>query len=596
MAKVGLWLHGARGKLAGATLYKGVGGTQIRQIVDPENPMTEGQAMQRMIFSTVGHAFKYLYPYIQNKWQGATNKKELFKQFARNNLAYIRAGVLAGTIDHCFNIMGANAFAPNEYQVAKGTLNPITPVMLDSFNLNQVGYDGVQIPCSNKEGVLNDEINNYNDYARVLSYFGCKPGDTLTILAMKVLADAPIATYNDAINDRIGIESAFITFKKDFDGSMYQTVFMNDSGSISEDFIAASSNNEIKWFPLNNGNFIVGFAFSGNGEALAAGTIIRSRRRFPNSSFDFSEYSSNSRLLVADVDDDGRWLTGTVNNVLPSYMGITQEVEDQFLNKEVPEYPVYSGAEPIENVQLLITNDGLIQDIEDTIFNGTLNETNNKVNISGKWLVNDDEYPHIVSNTEFDRIVVNGIVFVKNGTGQGRLYYSAEDQNTYFSWYRVVSEGERNELQSQNILLYKDNKVYTLPYDFIVRIYAGDDRDHSGFENSVEIWNGTLFDLYGENELSVPMNILDEQSMALFYIEGPCPYMCCHLKEPSIGKDEWNDWESGLDRDRLHYIFNAEDSQYADWYYYFNYQRWFDCEIGIFENDDFARVKVYERG
>lgn len=50
MAKTGFWLHGATGKLAGATMSKGANGeTIMREVVTPKNPKTEGQSIQRII-------------------------------------------------------------------------------------------------------------------------------------------------------------------------------------------------------------------------------------------------------------------------------------------------------------------------------------------------------------------------------------------------------------------------------------------------------------------------------------------------------------------------------------------------------------------
>lgn len=49
MAKVGLWLRGARGKYAGGVLQKGVGGgTIVRENVTPSNPQSDSQINQRM--------------------------------------------------------------------------------------------------------------------------------------------------------------------------------------------------------------------------------------------------------------------------------------------------------------------------------------------------------------------------------------------------------------------------------------------------------------------------------------------------------------------------------------------------------------------
>ena len=59
MAKVGFWLRGTRGKLAGASFSKGENGQTIaRQIVTPTNPKTAKQADQRSKIAPAAHFYK----------------------------------------------------------------------------------------------------------------------------------------------------------------------------------------------------------------------------------------------------------------------------------------------------------------------------------------------------------------------------------------------------------------------------------------------------------------------------------------------------------------------------------------------------------
>ena len=61
MSKVGFWLKGSTGKLAGTTLYKGANGETIqREIVSPSNPKTMAQNIQRIVMSTVGAAYSVM--------------------------------------------------------------------------------------------------------------------------------------------------------------------------------------------------------------------------------------------------------------------------------------------------------------------------------------------------------------------------------------------------------------------------------------------------------------------------------------------------------------------------------------------------------
>lgn len=53
MAKVGLWLKGAKGKLAGTVLSTSRGVTTVRENVTPSNPNTESQTLQRARFKLI---------------------------------------------------------------------------------------------------------------------------------------------------------------------------------------------------------------------------------------------------------------------------------------------------------------------------------------------------------------------------------------------------------------------------------------------------------------------------------------------------------------------------------------------------------------
>ena len=70
MALSGFWLRGARGKLAGSVLQKGVDGTIIREKVKPSNPNSEGQKIQRMIFGSVAMAYSVLKTICDHSFEG----------------------------------------------------------------------------------------------------------------------------------------------------------------------------------------------------------------------------------------------------------------------------------------------------------------------------------------------------------------------------------------------------------------------------------------------------------------------------------------------------------------------------------------------
>lgn len=70
--KVGFWLKGATGKLAGTTLYKdsSTGETVAREVVTPANPKTDKQLIQRVVMHTVGSSFSKMREIVDHSFEG----------------------------------------------------------------------------------------------------------------------------------------------------------------------------------------------------------------------------------------------------------------------------------------------------------------------------------------------------------------------------------------------------------------------------------------------------------------------------------------------------------------------------------------------
>ena len=530
MAKVGLWLHGARGKLAGATLYKGVGGTQIRQIVDPENPMTEGQAMQRMIFSTVGHAWKALSPYIANKWQNAPNNKIAFRHFFRNNIAYIKAGVLAGTIDHSFNIKGSHVFAPNVYQIASGTLNPITPNGLETINNGTFDISGLNIPCNDNELLDNWEIESNQDYVKVLANIGCKPGDTLTVITVESKENNHDATYNGAVNDRVKINVEFVRFKQNYDEEMFGLMLINADRSISEEFIAEKSNGTIyiggSVFSLNQA--VIGLKRLSDYENYCAGAVIRSRRYTPDSEYDLRELSSNARFVIAESESQ----TATAEKVLPSYMGVADPTEDKFLNKEIPEYPIYDGGDTnvLQNLTIWMGCD--YSDFED-LSDGWYKVFENSLPSNASAYINmpaeimcigpGNDQPWVKMNYKVDSLSLNGVKFVlmHDNVDSNNLYsYMPEDFSTFLNWADImILNGDRSWYDNQELLIKKDNVSYAIKYNLYIKVKSSDGENvwnsTTLFEGTAKSWHDDL-----SRVIPVPQSLANSHGLT-YYINMP---------------------------------------------------------------------------
>ena len=87
MSKVGFWLKGSTGKLAGTTLYKGANGETIqREIVSPSNPKTLAQNIQRVVMSTVGAAYSVMKAICDHSFEGTKKGQETMSLFMSERL------------------------------------------------------------------------------------------------------------------------------------------------------------------------------------------------------------------------------------------------------------------------------------------------------------------------------------------------------------------------------------------------------------------------------------------------------------------------------------------------------------------------------
>ena len=94
MSKVGFWLKGSTGKLAGTTLYKGANGETIqREIVSPSNPKTMAQNIQRIVMSTVGAAYSVMKAICDHSFEGVKKGQETMSLFMSENIQKSRAAI-----------------------------------------------------------------------------------------------------------------------------------------------------------------------------------------------------------------------------------------------------------------------------------------------------------------------------------------------------------------------------------------------------------------------------------------------------------------------------------------------------------------------
>lgn len=142
MAKAGFWLRGARGKLAGATIYKGSNGTVMREIVSPRNPKTDRQMYQRAIMATVMRVYSLGSEIFDHSFEGKAVGMESMNYFRSINSKRLRTILIADSKNNTLNghvvAPGTKCAVPNTYIVSEGTYNQdfmILNVLAQSANV-----------------------------------------------------------------------------------------------------------------------------------------------------------------------------------------------------------------------------------------------------------------------------------------------------------------------------------------------------------------------------------------------------------------------------------------------------------------------------
>lgn len=188
MAKTGFWLRGAKGKLAGTTMYKDstTGETIMREIVTPSNPKTESQLVQRIIMATIGSAYSLSKSITDHSFEGMKAGRETMSYFIRQNVNFCREKVAAMlaeglTYDDIYNFikLGQKGFVPNQYQLSMGSLPQV------ETSIARVSIGGVE---RRREGLV--QVIKTNTYQGVIDALGVKRGDQLTFISVEQVSVA----------------------------------------------------------------------------------------------------------------------------------------------------------------------------------------------------------------------------------------------------------------------------------------------------------------------------------------------------------------------------------------------------------------------
>lgn len=177
MAKTGFWLKGAKGKLAGTTIYQQNGETVMREIVSPSNPKTNAQLVQRIIMHTVMGSYSMMKEICDHSFEGIKKGQDTMAYFMKQNVQFCREKVATmqqqgSTAYEMYNFapMGVKGFTPNQYQVAMGSLPRIDCNIINDGS--QLGY-----------------LSGFaaNTYADVIKTLNLRRGDQLTFCLVVAL-------------------------------------------------------------------------------------------------------------------------------------------------------------------------------------------------------------------------------------------------------------------------------------------------------------------------------------------------------------------------------------------------------------------------
>lgn len=170
MAKVGFWLQGATGKLAGSKLQNGVNGTVIsNNMKKPKNPKTVNQTLQRVLLNTVSQGYSALRDICYHSFEGISEGAKSMAQFQSLNLEYFRARAAEVGEEQLGNYVnfvpvGQKGIRPAAFIIADGKLPRVAMTINSS-------YQAVMAMTA-------------NTYADIINKYDLQRGDQLTFVAI----------------------------------------------------------------------------------------------------------------------------------------------------------------------------------------------------------------------------------------------------------------------------------------------------------------------------------------------------------------------------------------------------------------------------
>ena len=252
MAKTGFWLNGAKGKVAGTTIYQSNGETVMRVINrSVKNPRTTAQLIQRIITKTVAKQYSAMKAICDHSFEGVTAGANTMARFRSVNNTILRERIAAAQqagdkFADIFNFipLKSNNFIPVPVQISEGSL------------------PGVVILEASDDAVA--KLSNVNTYQGVIDYLGLERGDQLTFITVERYNDKLEFNYCRVILDPREVDGTAAPLSTAFVGESNKIVKPSFRNEGTFGYIAYTADNSVAFFIKN--------------ETVVASAIIVSRK------------------------------------------------------------------------------------------------------------------------------------------------------------------------------------------------------------------------------------------------------------------------------------------------------------------------------
>lgn len=249
MAKTGFWLNGAKGKVAGTTIYQSNGETVMRVINrSVKNPRTTAQLIQRIITKTVAKQYSAMKEIVDHSFEGVTAGANTMARFRSINNTLLRERIAAAQqagdkFDEIFNFipLKTNKFIPAVVQLSDGSLPSVLTLSATDTAIAKLG--------------------NVNTYQGIIDYLGLERGDQLTFVTVEFINSNYVFAYSRVILD-----------PREQDGSAapLSTAFITEGKITKPSFRNEGTFNSLEWGEDNN----VSFAIKQDDQVKAAAIIV----------------------------------------------------------------------------------------------------------------------------------------------------------------------------------------------------------------------------------------------------------------------------------------------------------------------------------